>query len=851
MFASNSSQVASSSVLGVEDVFSTYLYTGNGAQQDIKNNIQLGGLPANGTITQLTGDALTDSAPVSCGITNSGVSVNTSTKKYGTGSYYFNGTSTNRLIATSPDLRIGTGDFTVECWVYATSAANQGVFQLGNAFGSGCVFVNMYPDNQFQWGWDSSYTGGVSTWANNTWIHVALVRQSGVMKLYKDGTQIGSNNTYAGNISLGKLIVGNYYDDNSAFNGYIDDLRVSNKAVYTGNFTAPAAALPTDTLVAGSNYGGLTWIKSRPTASNNWLIDTARGALKGISSEITAAEVSYSNSVTSFGSTGFALGSNGDWNTNARNYVSWTFRKQPKFFDVVTYTGSGATQAINHNLGSTPGCIIIKNYNPGNTDWTVYHRSLGTGAYLQLNNTNASVGSTAVSAVSSTTVRVAGGSANWNSSGQSYVAYIFAHDAGGFGTAGTDNVISCGSYTGNGGTQTVNLGYEPQWLLVKRSDSTGNWALIDVMRGWVVGASTQQQIYANSSAAETGDSFFGPTATGFSANLGGTWNTSGANYIYIAIRRGPMKTPTSVTQVFTPRLHTGTASTTSVTGLNHNVDYMMAKGRNSANQSWVMHLTRLMGLRRFPGSTTNSQSFDSVGLDRNNGYNLTNDSSYEAVNGTYWGSSYVHWLWSRAPGFLDVVSYVGTGANLSVTHNLGAVPRMMIIKSDSTGPHSLYHQSRGNTKRLRFTSTGSEETSSGYWNNTTPTSTTFTVGTDAEVNTSGQRYWAYLFGEIPGISKIGTYTGNGSSQTINCGFTGGARFVLLKEVGTAYWYLFDSARGIVAGNDPYLYPSGATPDNNDGAADLVDPVSSGFIVNTVAGFNTNNNSATYIYYAIA
>jgi hypothetical protein len=109
---------------------------------------------------------------------------------------------------------------------------------------------------------------------------------------------------------------------------------------------------------------------------------------------------------------------------------------------------------------------------------------------------------------------------------------------------------------------------------------------------------------------------------------------------------------------------------------------------------------------------------------------------------------------------------------------------------------------------------------------------------------------AYLFASAPGVSKVGTYTGNGSSQTINCAFTTGARFVLIKRTdSTGDWYVWDSARGIVAGNDPYLAlnTTAAEVTSNDS----VDTDNTGFIVNQVAASNINVNAATYIFLAIA
>lgn len=115
----------------------------------------------------------------------------------------------------------------------------------------------------------------------------------------------------------------------------------------------------------------------------------------------------------------------------------------------------------------------------------------------------------------------------------------------------------------------------------------------------------------------------------------------------------------------------------------------------------------------------------------------------------------------------------------------------------------------------------------------------------------------YLFASLPGISKVGTYTGNGgtvntngTSQTISCGFSAGARFVLVKRTdSTGDWYVFDSARGIVAANDPYLLLNSTAAEVT--TVDAVDADNSGFIVNQTSGTNLNVTSATYIYLAIA
>ena len=137
---------------------------------------------------------------------------------------------------------------------------------------------------------------------------------------------------------------------------YIED--VFSTYLYTGTDT-------TNTINNGidlSGKGGLTWIKSRSAATRHCLFDTARGAYQLLSSDQTLGSVDTSPyDLSAFNNNGFTLQQSG-YGTNASGatYASWTFRKQPKFFDVVTYTGTGAVQNIAHNLGAVPGCIIVK-----------------------------------------------------------------------------------------------------------------------------------------------------------------------------------------------------------------------------------------------------------------------------------------------------------------------------------------------------------------------------------------------------------------------------------------------------------------------------------------------------------
>jgi hypothetical protein len=598
--------------------------------------------------------------------------------------------------------------------------------------------------------------------------------------------------------------------------------------------------------------GGLTWIKSRSAATNNFLFDTNRGAQNEINSNNTEAQANLANSLVSFRSNGFTLGGAAGINANTATYASWTFRKQPKFFDVVTYTGNGTTfQTVNHNLGSTPGCIIVKQTNSGSTNWVVIHRDLAADT-LRLNLTNAKTGLGGNALPSSTSIDFygSGGSDPLNASGGTYVAYLFAHNAGGFGLTGTDNVISCGSFTTNGsGNASVTLGYEPQWIMTKCATDPGfgtNWSMLDIMRGWTASAglgNVQANLIPNLSNAESNNNQFQPNATGF--NVTGSFASS--TLIYIAIRRGPMKVPTTGTSVFAPIAYTGNGSSlTQNAGIT--VDLAINSRRNTTTGHYFVD--RLRGARLALGSqtsaseTTSSSSQDLTSFAVQNGYSM--GVNY-FTNFNYAGPD-IDWAFRRAPGFFDVVCYTGTGVTAAYNHNLGVAPELLILKKrNATWDWRVYVASLGNTNVLYLNDTAAVSGTSG-WNNTTPTSTQFTVASG--YNTTSDTFVAYLFASCPGVSKVGSYTGTGATQVINCGFTGGARFVLIKATSTTGdWYVWDSARGIVAGNDPYLELN--TTDAEVTNTDWVDTAATGFELSNAGGNLANSNGVSYIFLAIS
>ena len=618
----------------------------------------------------------------------------------------------------------------------------------------------------------------------------------------------------------------------SAAANYIED--VFSTYLYTGTGAAQTITNNIDL----STKGGMVWTKQRSGTRSNNIVDTVRGGDNMIYTNATDAQFSLTGlgfSPFTFSSTGF-VESNAPVNAqNGTTFCSWTFREQAKFFDVVTYTGNGtSSQTISHNLGSAPGMIIIKALDAG-AAWAVYHRSLGATQFLNLNTTDAA--GTSVNYWNDTSPTSTNFTVSRNSStganNTNYVAYLFAHDAGGFGTTGTDNVISCGSFvtTAGGAVPTVTLGYEPQYLMFKCSSSAGNWNVIDNMRAF---SQTQTlELFPNATTAETDYGIVAtPTATGFTS--GAEVLAGSATFIYMAIRR-PMKVPTDATTVFIPVIGTNT-NPSFVT--NFPVDLNIATFYTFGSDRYVSSRLQGNGQYLLTNSTVAEATSTSLKFDYQNGCNTLDFNTA------------IGWNFSRRPGFFDEVCYTGTGSATTFNHNLGVVPELMIVKGRNLDVYwYVYSATLGATKAVYLNATDASGTSSTWWNNTTPTSSVFTLGTGA-TNSSGSTYVSYLFATCPGVSKVGSYTGNGTTQAISCGFTGGARFVLIKRTNaTGDWYVYDTARGMTTLTDPYLLINSIPAQT--ATLGSVTTTAGGFTVDATILTAINASGGTYIFLAIA
>lgn len=638
---------------------------------------------------------------------------------------------------------------------------------------------------------------------------------------------------------------------------YVDD--VFSTYLYTGNNGTQTITNGID--LAGK--GGMVWSKARSGAYSHSLWDSASGTSGYLKSDATSAKTTLAG--TTFNNNGFTFsGIDSVNNSNSILYSSWTFRKAPKFFDVVTWTGDNTTRAIQHSLGITPGMIIVKRTDITSTQgWITWHTSTGGTNNLLLNSTAPATAlvNGRISAATSTNFTVTAGftnNADVNASGGTYIAYVFAHDSS------ADGIIQCGSFTTDAsGNATVNLGWEPQYFLVKAAGIAQNWFVVDAVRG--MSHTSNSTLYPNLSNAEAlaTNNGYVPTATGLQIN--GALSAV-QSYIYLAIRRSN-KPPTSSTQVFQPVAYTGNGSANRLVDTAILTDAVFARNRNLSGtgvEGFVVG-SRLTGNAWMKTALTQNEisgngletptasygnSFSAMnGYGVNGPAGTTASTVYSNLNINWWSD--IAYAFKRAKGFMDVVCYTGAGVPRWVSHNLTTPPSLILIKNRANADWRIFFDQSpagGIDNYLTLNASTGSTYSNGYWGNF-PTNSQFRINA-SELYINGNSYIAYLFATLPGISKLYTYIGNGSSRTIDCGFSSGARFVLIKRTdNTGDWYVWDTARGIIAGNDPHLsLNTSAAEVTTD---DSIDPDSSGFIVNQLAATNINVTGASYTYLAIS
>ena len=407
-----------------------------------------------------------------------------------------------------------------------------------------------------------------------------------------------------------------------------------------------------------------------------------------------------------------------------------------------------------------------------------------------------------------------------------------------FGEGGNGNVVKCGVYKGSNTSEPeINLGWEPQLVMFKQKSGSGNWSMFDNVRGMNMPLE-EHYLYPNLENSEYTAERLEITQQGFriDATAGTLLNSNTEDYIYLAIRRSDGyvgKPPEVGTDAFAMDVGNGAnpGPTFDPSGSTFKVGMRLLKDPNGTG-NWFIG-TRKRDHRQLH---TNSNGSEVTGT--------YTDFTYPMGEGNTWNSSYQAWMWKRHAGF-DVASYVGNNVNQrQIMHNMGIPPEMIWIK-DTTSAYNwmVWHKDLTSGRHLVLNSTAAESTSN------TPglgivSATSFNIGSYVAVNQGpDHEYVAYLFSSVAGISKVGTYTGDGTaSQTITTGFQ--PRFLFVKSTAGSGWYVVDTFRGWGSGNDKSLQFQEVNEQANSA---IGAPTASGF---TIEG-GLNNNAEKWIYYAHA
>ena len=323
---------------------------------------------------------------------------------------------------------------------------------------------------------------------------------------------------------------------------------------------------------------------------------------------------------------------------------------------------------------------------------------------------------------------------------------------------------------------------------------------------------------------------------------------------------------------FNTVLYTGNGGTQSITGLDFQPDWVWLKCRNRVEEHVVFDVIRGATKKLLP-NRSNAESTEANTL---TSFNSDGFSLGSAGLSNSSGDTFASWNWKAGTSFTNdasatgigsidstgsasdtsgfsIVSYTGTGSAGSIKHGLTSAPGMMIIKNRSDAQNwVVYHQSIGNTKNLYLNRTDATNTTSGWFNNTSPTSTVFTIGNDGAVSGNGDNLVAYCFAEKNGFSKFGSYVGNGSTSSGTFVYTGfKVGWVMTKSIAVEAWQMTDHVRDAnVSPNFARLVADLTQPESTNTTWAKVEKFSNGFKL----GGNdsvSNESGQTYIYMAFA
>ena len=644
--------------------------------------------------------------------------------------------------------------------------------------------------------------------------------------------------------------------------------------------------------------------------------DTVRGNGKLLKTTEAGAETTNSTNPWTPNSTGFNTGDNfgGSENPSSERSTALTFRKCKGFFDVVQYTGSGSNQSISHSLGSTPGFIIVKQYShdtdsDGNGNgFNAWHRSLGNNKYI---NVGAYIGE----AVTDTTAWnntaptgsafTVGTSKKTNDSGRTYIAYIWGHNDASFGRDKDKPIIHCGTYAGtgsadsNGSPKISSLGFEPQFLMSRRYDgggSSGPLIACDYLNGMTRGTGSYAGTFysiGGTVASQEGVENLSPGIApydgdgAFFQTSAPNWNENNQNWIYIAISKPIMEQEDYENQgytftandLFRDKIQDGSAPTFKIADPGWAPDFTYCRGYGGNSQ--------LYSVARLNGKTVRQMKQGSTSWEADSDQNDFKDWRYGSTGksmatssaapsrGGYYttsrsGSYYSGGMFRAFPKHFSSRMWVGTGSAQAHDHGLGTTPEMIAIgQIESSKPFYFWHHGfaqHGYANQYFLNWAANEQIEDSGSGQITVTSTQYTPNTEDGSGSGSTQYWGGFWATVPGLTKVGYYTGNdATNHNIDCGFQYGTKFLILKRIdstqtsGNGRWvFLSNLSDGqqdsnFAIRNQSQVSSKGHfTSYGGDVSYNqlVFRDASNGFSLRSSAsGMNTNNNK--FIFYAVA
>lgn len=404
---------------------------------------------------------------------------------------------------------------------------------------------------------NSSSSAYGASWTTNDVIGIALDLDAGNLVFYKNGSSQG---TAATGLSGSFIFAIGFSDtatggDPGSFNfgqrpfaytpptGHLslctqnladptiaDGSTYMNAKTYTGNGSTQA--------ITGLNHQpDLVWIKNRATTDEHKLTDSERGVTKELASNANDLEATNADGLTAFNSDGFTLGDDNEYNTNSEAYVAWSWvESTTPGFAIVTYAGTGSSQTISHGLGAKPYLILVKRRNVSTSNWAVYSNVTAATHFMRLNTDIAKTDNAAYwnDTEPTNSVFTVNTNSSVNDSSSNYVAYCWAP---------VEGYSSISSYTGNGNAEGpfVHTGFRPRWIMIKRTNNTGDWHVFDTRReGYNV---DNDVLLASTTAAESTTDYLDILSNGFKLRSTSTGvNHSGSVYLYAAFAEHPFKT---------------------------------------------------------------------------------------------------------------------------------------------------------------------------------------------------------------------------------------------------------------------------------------------------------------------